>query len=73
MSPQLRGLELRGHSRLQDIPPWLSQLPALECLDVSYCRTLSCRNVCAMPRLRVLAMQVRTLQPPPRSPYADLT
>ena len=56
---QLRGLELRGHSRLRELPAWLADLPALERLDVSFCRSLAPRSLTALTRLRVLALQVR--------------
>ena len=55
---QLRGLELRGHSRLRELPAFLGDLPALERLDVSFCRSLAPRSLTALTRLRILALQV---------------
>ena len=57
--PQLRGLELRGHSRLRELPAFLADLPALERLDVSFCRGLAPGRLGTLTRLRVLSLQVR--------------
>ena len=55
---QLRGLELRGHSRLRELPAYLADLPALERLDISFCRSLAPGRLGTLTRLRVLSLQV---------------
>ena len=55
----LRKLELRGHSMLLVLPPFMADLPALRHLDVGCCRHLQLEGVGSLTRLEVLSLQVR--------------
>ena len=55
----LRRLELRGHSMLHVLPPWLADLPALVHLDIGVCRNNDISILPQMTRLRTLSLQVR--------------